>query len=59
MAVRMKMAVFWLLRLVVWYKFTDVSEVLAASIIREIAAQQPRRQPSLCKNLFCVESAVE
>jgi hypothetical protein len=27
------MAVFWLLRRVVWEKYTDVSEVLAASII--------------------------
>jgi hypothetical protein len=27
-----------LLRRVVWYKFTDVSEVLAASIIRAIIA---------------------
>jgi hypothetical protein len=35
----MKMAVFWvvgLLRRVVWYKFTDVAEVLAASIMRAI-----------------------
>jgi hypothetical protein len=50
------------LRRVVWQKFTDVSEVLAASILRVIAlkmeeasisetssdymAQHPRRQPS-------------
>jgi hypothetical protein len=46
-AATMRMAVFGLLRRVVWQKFTDVSEVLAASIIRTIAlAQQPRRQPS-------------
>jgi hypothetical protein len=39
---------------VVWYKFTDVSEVLAASIFRAISiallpdytVQQPRIQPS-------------
>jgi hypothetical protein len=29
----MKMAVFWLSRRVVWQKFTDVSEVFAASTI--------------------------
>jgi hypothetical protein len=29
-----------LLRRVVWYKFTDVSEVLAVSIIRAIATTQ-------------------
>jgi hypothetical protein len=33
-AVSMKMAVFWDLCCVVWYKFNNVSEVLAASIIR-------------------------
>jgi hypothetical protein len=30
---KMKMAVSWFLRRVVWWKFTDVSEVIAASII--------------------------
>jgi hypothetical protein len=34
-AARMKMAVSGLLSHVVWYKFTDVSEVFSASIIRE------------------------
>jgi hypothetical protein len=38
MAVSMKMAVFWLLRLVVWWKFTDVSEMLADSISRPMNA---------------------
>jgi hypothetical protein len=32
-----KMAVFWLLRRVVWERYTDVLEVLAASIIRVIS----------------------
>jgi hypothetical protein len=41
MAVNTKMAVFW-----VAAKFTNVSEVLAASIIRAMTALQPRRQPS-------------
>jgi hypothetical protein len=31
----LRMAVFWVVpRSVVWYKFADVSEVLAASIVR-------------------------
>jgi hypothetical protein len=37
----MKMAVFWLLRRVVWKKFTDVSEVLAACIIRTMPPSLP------------------
>jgi hypothetical protein len=37
-AASMKMSVFWLLRRVVWYKFTDISEVLAAFIIRTISS---------------------
>jgi hypothetical protein len=32
----MKMAVFWVMRCVVWYKFTDVSEMLVPSIIGAI-----------------------
>jgi hypothetical protein len=36
-AANMKMAVFWVVaHCVVWWKFADVSEVLAASIIRAI-----------------------
>jgi hypothetical protein len=33
----MKVAVFGLLRSVIWQKFTDVSEMLSASIIKAIA----------------------
>jgi hypothetical protein len=36
-AATIKMAVFLLLRRAVWHKFTDVSEVLADSIIRAMA----------------------
>jgi hypothetical protein len=32
------MAVFWVVARVVWWKFTDVSEVLGASIIRAMIA---------------------
>jgi hypothetical protein len=32
-AANMKMAVFWDVALRVWYKFTDVSEVLTASVV--------------------------
>jgi hypothetical protein len=32
-----EVAVFFVVACVVWYKFTDVSEVLAASVIRAIA----------------------
>jgi hypothetical protein len=32
----MKMAAFWIVAPVVWYKFTDVTNVLAASFIRGI-----------------------
>jgi hypothetical protein len=55
-AVSMKMAVFWVVVPSDAQKFTDVSEVLSASIIRatiiagkllsDCTAQQPRRQPS-------------
>jgi hypothetical protein len=34
-----KMAAFWVERGVIWYTFTDVSGVLAASIIRAIIAR--------------------
>jgi hypothetical protein len=37
----MKMTVFGLLRRVFWQKSTDVSEVLAAYIIRATIARQP------------------
>jgi hypothetical protein len=32
----MKMAIFWVVGLVVWWKFTKVSKMLVASIIREL-----------------------
>jgi hypothetical protein len=54
-----KMSVFWVVRRVIWQKFSDAPEVLAASIIRAVitlwnvgtllpdnTAQQPRRQPA-------------
>jgi hypothetical protein len=48
-----------LLRLVVWYKFTDVSKVLAASITRELMRNNPEDSHLLTKLLHissCVHS---
>jgi hypothetical protein len=48
-AASMKMVIFWVVFRVVWQKYTDVSEVPAASIIRAIAlkmVQQPRIESS-------------
>jgi hypothetical protein len=40
-AANMKMALFWLLHRAVWQKFTDVSKVLVASIIRAMSDSSP------------------
>jgi hypothetical protein len=47
-----KVAVFWMLGIVVWYKFTDVSEVLDASKIKQMREDYTASTPETSVNSF-------